>query len=261
MSAAPQDPDAARPVWPFFALVLALSLPFWVLDAAAGGAPDWLPIDLPLSALAAGVPALAALLLAGREAGGVRGFLQASIRTGDRPWIWLSLAAVLFPAALVLTYGARVAMGEALPSPLASPPVVAGLAVMFLAGGLGEELGWQGYAYPRLASRRGAAAAVSVIAVFWIGWHVVPMLQTDRSHGWIAWQLLAMAPLRVITAWIYLRSGRSVLAAAVFHAAGNLGQFLYPVYGSHYDPVSTLVVLSALALVCICAWPRGRSRP
>jgi len=37
--------------------------------------------------------------------------------------------------------------------------------------------------------------------------------------------------------WFYIHSGKSVFAAAVFHAMINLCWQLFPNNGSHYDPL------------------------
>jgi membrane protease YdiL (CAAX protease family) len=55
---------------------------------------------------------------------------------------------------------------------------------MFFIGGIGEELGWQGFVFERLLGRWNALQAALILGVIWALWHIVPILQT--SHG-IAW--------------------------------------------------------------------------
>jgi uncharacterized protein len=51
----------------FFVLVSVLALPFWLLDALAGGLTRALPINLPISALTFVCPITAAVILTYRE--------------------------------------------------------------------------------------------------------------------------------------------------------------------------------------------------
>ncbi|MEX2248241.1 MAG: hypothetical protein WD671_01295, partial [Parvibaculum sp.] len=58
----------------------------------------------------------------------------------------------------------------------------------------------------------------------------------------------------VVTVWLYVNGGRSVFIAALFHAMSNVAFFLYPVYGSHYDPVSTFVILGIAVAAIVWFW-------
>lgn len=233
----------------FFLLVLACSVPLWLL----GAKPDWLPIDLPASAMAALLPAIVgfALVAWDMDLASARRWALGALSWGRARWPWLLLACALYPAALLAEYGAMRALGQTLPDFAAPPLTVAAMLAMFIVGGVGEELGWQGYAYPPLEQRFGALGAALVTAAFWLAWHIVPFLQTERDGWWIGWQLAAMVPLRHVTVWIYLGAGRSVLAAVLFHASGNLAQFLFPRFGSHYDPFINCIALSLVALAVL----------
>jgi len=68
-----------------------------------------------------------------------------------------------------------------------------------------------------------------------------------------------MLPLRVITVWLYVSAGESLAVAVLFHAMSNVAQFSFPNYGSHYDPFTAFLILSAIALVLIAS-TRGKLR-
>lgn len=242
----------------FFALVLGCSMPVWALDGLAGGRPGWLPIDLPLSAAMALLPGLIAFVLIARSGGlPVAGrWLRRSLALSGGA-SWLLLAAALYPAAMLVEYGVLRLGGQIFPDIALPPLTVAAMLVIFLIGGFCEELGWQGYAYRALEPRRGVIGAAILTGAFWGAWHIVPFLQTAHDARWIAAQVLTMVPLRVVTTWLFLRAGRSVAVAAVFHAFGNLAQFLFPRFGSHYDPVAALVIFTALALALLPSLKRS----
>lgn len=236
----------------FFALLLACSIPVWALDELAGGRPGWLPIDLPLSAVMALLPGVIAFAMVARS-GGLPVATQWFRRSLSLPkgTGWLVLAIVLYPAAMLVEYAALRLGGQILPEIALPPLTIAAMLVVFLVGAFAEELGWQGYAYPALAPRHGAAGAAILIGAFWAAWHIVPFLQTAHDARWIVAQALTMVPLRLITVWLFLRSGWSVAVAAAFHAFGNLAQFLFPRFGSHYDPLVTLAIFTAIALAVL----------
>jgi membrane protease YdiL (CAAX protease family) len=70
----------------------------------------------------------------------------------------------------------------------------------------GEEIGWRGYALPRLAARVGFARASLVLGVFWACWHLplffVPALnQYGQSFPLF---MLGNIALSVAMTWLYV---------------------------------------------------------
>lgn len=242
----------------FFLLVLLLSVPFWVLGAIVGEIPkEVLPIDLPIAALMTFTPMMAAVVLIYRRDGGAaaRRFLARAVDVRRVIGIgWFVAAAALMPAALALEYLVLRAFGVALPEPEISLAAIPLFFLMFLVGAVGEELGWQGYVFPILRERWSALTASLILGTIWSVWHIVPFVQAGRDSEWIFWQCLTMLPLRVITVWLFVNAGHSVFIAVLFHAMGNVAQFLFPVYGSNYDPFATFVILTIAAIAIVALW-------
>jgi hypothetical protein len=95
----------------------------------------------------------------------------------------------------------------------------------------------------------------------WAVWHSVPFLQAQRSAAWIAWQSLNLVASRVLLVWLYNNTGKSVFAAAVFHATQNVSWQLFPVNGSYYDPRVTGLIMTSAAVIVIVVWgPRTLAR-
>jgi hypothetical protein len=89
----------------------------------------------------------------------------------------------------------------------------------------------------------------------WGLWHVVGWyFQAHHTLTWTAGQFLSTVALRVIIVWLYINTGRSVLAAALFHDMMNVSEFLFPNYGSHYDPVITGAITAIVAAVVTFLW-------
>lgn len=236
----------------FFGLVLLLSTPFWILGAVVEFEP--LP-GLPISALMAFTPALAAGLLVLRRRGrsGLAAFFARAFDARRIPSpAWLAAAVLIMPAVVAASFAITRPAGPWLDaSALAAPLMFAA----FFVGGLGEELGWSGYATEPLAARWGALRAALVIGLFWAAWHVLPFLQGGRAWDWIAWQCAKSVAARVVMVWLFLRAGRSVFAVTVFHAMSNVSVFATAGGGVLYDPATTALLLGALALALFAIRP------
>ena len=87
----------------------------------------------------------------------------------------------------------------------------------------GEEIGWRGFALPRLAERLGLAGASLVLGVVWAGWHL-PQFYIDGADSYhqsfVVWSVQVVA-MSVAFAWLYARSGGSLLPVMLLHAAIN----------------------------------------
>lgn len=244
----------------YFLLVFALSVPFWILGYVVERLP--IPISLPISALMAFMPATAALICAWREGGrdGAAALARRVLDIRKAGPLWLAVALIFMPAALFFAWLLMRLAGAPLPEPhivLGALPI---FFVMFLVGAIGEELGWQGYAYDRMEARSGAIEAALVLGVIWAVWHVIPYLQTRHVAEWTAWHLLATPLSRVVTVWIYLNARRSVSAVILFHAMSNVGYYLFPNYGSHYDPFYFFWILAASVLAIVALFGPALAR-
>jgi membrane protease YdiL (CAAX protease family) len=237
----------------FFAGVLLLSIPLWLL--AAQDHRQLMP-GLPLSALAAFCPAVAALTLT-MALEGPLGALRLGARAFDLKAIaspaWLLLAAAFMPAVMALSFLVQRQLGAPIPNPAITPLPLVVSTLLFFAAAVGEELGWSGYALGPIQARFGALNAALILGVVWFAWHIIPFLQAGRSLDWIAWKGLSMLAVRLLMVWLYCNAGRSVLVVAVFHAMDNVAWQAFPVSGSFYDPKVTGLILTALAIGVVVA--------
>jgi uncharacterized protein len=239
----------------FFALVFAMSVPFYVLGAT-GGRLLGLAI-LPASALMVVVPITAALVLAFWKGGIDR--IVARVRRELEPGGhltagWYMTALLFMPAAFVLMFGIIRLMGVEAPLPKIVPGQVLFLFLVFFIGAIGEEAGWQGYAYPALRSRLSMWVAAVVLGAVWGLWHVIPFAQQGRSADWILWQCLSALAMRVIIVWLFENTGRSLISAVLFHTMFNVCWALFPVAGSFYDPFVMFVILAFIAGLIVFLW-------
>ena len=94
----------------------------------------------------------------------------------------------------------------------------------------GEEVGWRGYALPRLARQLGLGGASVVLGGIWALWHL-PLFflpgtgSTGQSFPIYALQVTALS---VVMAWLYWRTGGSLLLVMLLHASVNNTTALVP---------------------------------
>ncbi len=94
----------------------------------------------------------------------------------------------------------------------------------------GEEIGWRGFALPRLSDRMGLPAASVVLGVLWAAWHIPLFFSTagDTYGQSFPVYLVGVTALSVVLAWLYWRSGGSLILTMFAHAAINNTKDIVP---------------------------------
>ena len=252
-------PGNGRSPLRFFLLVFVFSVPFWLFGAEGAKLTKAIPINLPISALGFICPISAAVIMtySERRSSGVKDLLR---RIGDynsKRKIWFAVAILLMPAIMVLSYVVLDLIGPPLPSlhiTLQTVLIALVLVAVFFIAAFGEEIGWSGYATDPMQNRWGALLASLILGTVWALWHAIPYVEANNSVSWIIWQCLFTVAARVIIVWIYNKAGKSVLAATLFHTMINVSTFLFPVYGSYYNPEITGLITIVFAAVIVLLW-------
>lgn len=250
-----------RSVLTFVVLVFVLSAPLLIVSAVIGAE---LAPGLPVAALQAFCPGIAAAILTYREAGsgGVAALLKRAFdykRIENKIWYIPILA--LTPAVMVLSYVVMRVLGLPLPTPQLSVVTALALFAAFLIPSIAEEVGWSGFATNRLQTRWTALETGVVLGLVWATWHVVALVQAHRSATWIAFWAIGTVGYRVLIVWRYNNTNRSVFAAVLCHTVDNVSWLMFPNFGSHYDPRVTGLIVAGVAGVVTVVWgPRTLTR-
>jgi membrane protease YdiL (CAAX protease family) len=215
-----------HPLITFFVLAYTLS---WIIESPLVFLRDSVTDTqyLVLVLLASNVPSVVAIVLTAIVLG--RGALRKLL---GRLLIWRVnplwyLVIVLGPVALT---GGVVALNTLLGGPALSLGMpLLGVAVflafsIFPGSALGEEIGWRGYALPRLQSRRSALSASLILAPIWALWHL-PLWLTGapgRTPTLYAAFVVSAFAMSVIITWVYNSTGGSLLMVVLIHATVNL---------------------------------------
>jgi hypothetical protein len=250
---------AMIPLLRFFLLAYAVSWSLW-FAAAATPAPA---LRGPLVLLGVFTPGLLALALTLRAEGpsGVAALLRRLVRWRvSARWYLFALtyvAAVKLIVAVLhrVTTGGWPRFGDESWILM----IAATLGSVAVGGQAGEELGWRGYALPRLAERLGYGAASLLLGVLWAGWHL-PLffiLGGDTVGQSFPFYLLQVTALSVAFAWLYVRTRGSLLLTMLLHAAVNNTKDIVPsaVPGASdpWAPSASLVGWLTLALLWLAA--------
>lgn len=206
----------------FFALTFALS---WGLQLPAvlaqlGLLPGPPERFLPFAGLGGLGPLLAAALLSRREPGGARALFRGLLAWRVAPgWYLLALGA---PAALLTVGLALCSLLRLYHGPFFFPPLEPERLLAMVLFPLGEELGWRGYAMPRLLRSTTPVRASLWIALGWGLWHL-PMFYLARVPLPL---LAAFVPFflagSLYFTWLWRRTGGSLLLAVLAHAGLHL---------------------------------------
>jgi len=90
---------------------------------------------------------------------------------------------------------------------------------LFFVINLGEEIGWRGYALPRLQRHFNALTSSAILGVTWATFHWVALGQNpSRPWGYIAVGTVSLIAMSVVMAWLFNRTGGSVVLMVAVHA-------------------------------------------
>jgi len=247
-----------NPLVSYFALAILLSWAIYIpLVFVRQG---WTDAQIPYSIhyLASFGPALAAIIVTALTTGkdGLRE-LWSRIIKWRVDWKYAAFA-ILSPFALFLLAGIAMRLiqgewpdlrllGQANYLPYLGWGV---LPIWIVTFGFGEEIGWRGFALPRLQKTMSVSKATLVLGLLWFLWHVPSFFyhETYVGMGWILipGMLIGVLCGAVLFTWLYNGTGGSVLMVAIWHALFDL--LTASAAGRDFIPIVTSVGVIAFAL-------------
>jgi membrane protease YdiL (CAAX protease family) len=270
---------ARHPLTAFFVMAYAFSWIVWSPWVLGQDGAGLLPVRidpgvvgyLNAAAILAG-PTLAGLIMAAATDGraGVRRILGRLVlwRVGVH---WYVVALLGVPLVMVL---GTMASAGALPSwgGLGGPAYLGSYLVSFvlvtvLGGPLFEEIGWRGFALPRMQRSLGPLLASLVLGVLWALWHLpeflVPSWAESSGGGGLSGIVLftlAAITFTVVISWVFNNTRASVLLAVLVHSSidtfsGTLGALFGPEAVSSTFP---FIIGFGVAALVVIALTRGR---
>lgn len=200
----------------------------WIFDIPFTYDPRQLAGKLVLAAVPAALIGAIATTLSTSGRVGLGELLTRAFRWRFSP-IWYA-AAFLIPFAVVaVSTGVAVLEGGAEISDRWFAPIfpLAFLAFFLFHNGIGEEVGWRGFALPRLQQKFGSLGGSIIVGILWALWHTPLFLMPGTSQYGSSllsyvWLLVCWS---VIMTMLVNKAGGSVLVAIIFHETCNFIAF------------------------------------
>ena len=122
--------------------------------------------------------------------------------------------------------------------------------------GNGEEIGWRGYALPRLQAKHSALTSSLIVGVIWGFWHMLRFVSPWNPLSF-ALTLLHNIAFAVTMTWLYNNTRGSLLLTAIMHASANTAGLFFPIAGTatsqNLGAYMMWVLFEAIAAVVIVA--------
>jgi uncharacterized protein len=260
----------------FFALAFGISWAVWVPAALASYSIVSFQIDSTTSGLLGVFGPFVATLITTRIYDGRAGFSTLfkrllTWRVGIRWYLFV----LFWPAVLSLAKTAfAVLSGSAAPD-FSQPPFVrlyplppellnSALFLVFLpiifvqqtliGSSMGEEIGWRGYALPRLQSAQSSLRASLLLGVLWGVWHV-PLWLT-KGHPtqatFLGWPVLGLMATTILFTWVYNNTKGSLVLALLFHTSIASTELFLSAADAH--PLLNVILTWAMAGLVIAVF-------
>jgi membrane protease YdiL (CAAX protease family) len=258
----PPMPDRTRPpkalsrlreeradgVYAYFALACLIT---WVLAIPAARA--WMRHETPqaFAVACAGLSAFGPTLAVVAVAGPRRQLRSVFGRWRTSPlWVFVALLAPL--AVHLLATLLYVAIGGR-PEQWLHPPVQPEHLAALVVFPIGEEFGWRGFAYPRMADRYGPVKGSLLVGCFWGLWHLAYAI-TPEAAGFdfveFGTTMVELPLYSLLIAWVFERANRSMAVALAFHAGDHLDHIER---ASRADPRLHVLHLAVVAVIAVAA--------
>jgi membrane protease YdiL (CAAX protease family) len=204
----------ARSLLIYFFLAFLISWGAILISVGFDGFPvteEQLPVLIVAMLLGpSGAALIAAWLSSGRE--GVRDLFSRLLhwRVGAR---WYTVALLTAPLSTIVVLAFLSLFSPDFPSALAASEDKFGLVMMWIVSGLMvgffEELGWTGFAIPKMGKSYGVFATGLIVGLLWGAWHLLVNLESDTFTGAIPLALLFarlftwLPAYRILMVWVY----------------------------------------------------------
>jgi len=146
-----------------------------------------------------------------------------------------------------------------------------GIAWGLIGGGFLEELGWTGFAVPKLRRQYSAITTALIVGILWGVWHILIAFWSSGSLageesvaifviGFLAFYLGALPAYRILMVWVYDRT-KSLLVAMLMHASLSASTLILQPVATGIPYLTWNLVLSAVLwgiVAAVAVASRGR---
>jgi membrane protease YdiL (CAAX protease family) len=219
-------------------------------------------------------PALAAIIMTSLTEG-KEGLRRLRNRLGQRRagWQWYLLILLVIPLlillGIVIQPGMLASFQGLTPRLLITYPLY--FVIVFFGIALPEEIGWRGFALPRMQPRYGPLWGSLLLGVLWCFWHLIFFLTPGHGGGpgtslttillGFAYFFVIVMAFSIIFTWVFNHTGGSVFIANILHAAIDTPQLVWIPLFLAVDETSlnlASVIAFVIPAILIVVLTRGR---
>jgi membrane protease YdiL (CAAX protease family) len=246
-----------HPLISFFVLTYAVTWLVWAPLVIFGDRIPG-PLAFVLLVLGSNVPSVLGVLFVAllRGRSGVRTLFGRLVRARIGLRWYLAVVALAVPALCAVWVSTL--LGGPIPVVVTTIPAVVVLFLfsIFPGSSIGEELGWRGFALPRLQARHSALAASLIVGAAWGIYHFPLFLLGSPTRPLALFLPFAIGCviMSIFYTWMYNGTGGSLLIVVLLHATTNLPlSVVYAPLGEGVVPVFWLLdaILAITAAVLI----------
>src|SRR5215218_2298197 len=260
-----------HPVATFFALSVGSAWAWWLPLVILQYDRTPPALGLVLAILGSAMPSTMAIVLVARLHGGaeVRRLLRRLVM--GRVGIFWYAAIIALTALMVVAVWVSTLFGAPAPVVVATIPGTLSILLfsIFPGSAVGEELGWRGFALPRLQRRRSALAASLIVGTAWGAYHFPLFLYgaPNRPPALVLPFAISCVIMSIFYTWMYNGTGGSLLIVVLLHATTNLPQsVVYAPLGDHVVSVywlldALLAIIAVLLIASTGAATLSRTHP
>lgn len=217
-------------IWVLYGVEQLFDIPFSMNPRHLGGV---------LFVYGAAIPSISAIIstLITEKREGLRSLFRRSFQWRFSSILYLTAFLIPFIVCALSTMAAVSFMGAKFPEKWFSPVFGIGFLIFFLIhNGIGEEIGWRGFALDVLQHRLGSLGGNFCLGVIWATWHL-PLFFLKGSFQYgdsIIIYVYLLTCWSIIIGMLVNKSKGSILPAILFHEAANFIAFTIRYPGTYY---------------------------
>lgn len=188
-------------------------------------------------------------------------------------WHWYGLILLGIPLMMLLgiiIFPGTLASFQGFPPAFLITYIISFVVIFFGGGPLGEEIGWRGFALPRMQARYGALRATMLLGILWTFWHLPHFLTTAQRGGPgsnlsilyinLPIFLLLVMSITVIMTWFFNHTKESLFISILLHASVNTFSLVIPLFSAPVVTSTDLPVAIGLGVpaIAILIFTRGK---
>jgi uncharacterized protein len=247
-----------KPLILFF--ILAFVIAWGLMGIGIAKNYGWLQHNIPMEPfllIGSWVPNIAAFMVIAfvlKRNGGIKKLLKGWLKW-KVPAFWYLVILSPIIIAVISTFIYKLLYDIFPVSEIAYNPtsLLAMLIMATITGAMGEELGWRGFALPRLQLRMNALSASVLLGIIWIIWHS-PLWFTGIGFEQIPFLAYAIIGISftILVTWACNNSRGSLVVASLFHLTLNVSVNIIEIRALY---IHALLFLSFAAIVVMVYGP------